>query len=197
MKKSLLVLTISLFSLILTTSCSLDYGQVFEDNSRVPEFIFNDVKMTRIEEGSQTVALHAGTLEQYKNSGVTYGKQVTFENFDKNGKKTVQGNCTLLSADTDTEIYTLYDNITLTSFEQDIQIIAENLKWNNKNEQLTSGANDKVIIKSGGFDPENSASTHSEMSGTGFSASSISLSYRFVSDISGTIETDDSNEAQK
>lgn len=147
--------------------------------------------MSRTEDGKETLSLHADQLEQYKDANTTYAKNVTFSTYDDNGKTTVEGECALIAADTDNEIYTLFDNVKITSFEHDIRIIGENLKWNNNTEQLTSGINDSVTVISDNFSNNKNNSNTSTFSGNGFSASGITLRYSFTDKVEGNVIQED------
>ena len=68
-------------------SCSLDYGnQSTQDKKILPEMILKDANFVRIEKLNETTALHAETLEIFKEDNVVFGSNVNFKAFDKNKK---------------------------------------------------------------------------------------------------------------
>ena len=103
------------FYTALFTACSLKYEDTVQVDSRVPEFVFENTTMTRYEDNDVTFQMNAGILEQYKNSNQTYAKKVSFNAYE-DGEISTQGSCGLLFADSDSEIYKLYDEIQLFNY---------------------------------------------------------------------------------
>jgi len=180
MKKIFFVLVLALS----TISCSIKYQDSFNAENSVPEFKFEESELTRYEKRKITVSFSAQELEQYKKSSESFAKNIEFTSFDDNGEVSVQGSCGLLSADTDTETYLLFDNITVYSKEDDVSFSSDSLKWDAKTEQLTSGRSDTVkIIKD-----------NATIYGTGFSSSGLDKSFRFSGTSTGEIITEDNNQ---
>ena len=73
----------SIILILLNTSCSLKYIETVNSEDKVPEFVFEDTKMVRYENNKPTLEVTAGTLEQYKNSNETYGKDISFTSYDE------------------------------------------------------------------------------------------------------------------
>ena len=169
---------------ILLTSCSLKYSETVEAEDKVPEFVFEETKLVRYEDGKTSLELNASTLEQYKDSNETYGKDIAFISYDDEGELETEGSCGIIFADTGTKVYELYDDIDLYNAAENMRFSASVLKWNGKSEQLTSGRSDMVKIEK----------DDTIMRGSGFSASGISKTFSFRGNITGTIETDDDNE---
>ena len=178
--KPLLISILGLFSF----SCSLKYSETVNSEDRVPEFVFEDTKLVRYENQKATLELSAGTLEQYKDSSETYGKDISFTSFDEEGKPETEGSCGIIFADTDRKIYELYDDINLYNAPENMRFYASILKWNGISEQLTSGRSDMVKIEK----------DDTIMRGSGFSASGVSKTFSFRGNITGTIETSDEQE---
>lgn len=160
-------------------SCSLKYENTAEVDSRVPEFVFQNTKMTRYENNAVTFQMNAEILEQYKNSNQTFAKNVNFTAYEDE-KISTEGSCGLLFADTDAEIYTLYDEIQLFNRSEGMNFFANVIKWNAKSEQLTSGRGDVVKIEK----------DDAVIRGTGFSASGIGKTFSFKGNVTGEIETE-------
>ncbi len=162
-------------------SCSLKYDDSVDAEKTTPEFIFNEAKLIRYTDGKEDVRVQAQNIEQYKNSSITYGKNVKFTTYDKDHKLETEGSCGYLYADTDTELYELYDGIKLFSSVQNTNFFADMLRWNGKTEQLTGGRRDTVRIEKDG----------TIIYGTGFSASGVSKKFTFAGTVSGEIEAKD------
>ena len=177
MKKIFFVLVLALS----TISCSIKYQDSFNAEDSVPEFKFEESELTRYEKRKITVSFSAQELEQYKKSSESFAKNIEFTSFDDNGEVSVQGTCDLLSANTDTETYLLFDNINEYSKKEAATFTSDSLRWDAKTEQLTSGRLDTVKIKKDDV----------TIYGTGFSSSSIDKTFRFSGTVSGEIITKD------
>lgn len=167
-------------------SCSLRYDDGVDAEKTTPEFIFNQAKLVRYRDAKEDVRVQAENIEQYKDSSITYGKNVKFTTYDKDHKLETEGSCGYLYADTDTELYELYDGIKLFSKVQNTNFFADMLRWNGKTEQLTGGRRDTVRIEKDG----------TIIYGTGFSASGVSKKFTFAGTVSGEIDAKDNNEEQ-
>lgn len=171
-----------LFGLVIAlSSCSLNYGEGEEPESNNPEFIFKNAKFQRIEDKRLKVSLKAERLEQYKTDNAMFAQNIFFDSFDKDGKLETTGSCLLLDINNRDKIYYLFNQIVIKNIPQNIEINAQNLKWDNNSEQLTSGVMDSVVIKRDDL----------EISGKGFSASGVSRSFVFNDGVEGIIQTKD------
>ena len=137
--------------------------------------------MIRYEDSKTTLEVRAGSLEQYKNTNETYGKNISFISYDKDGKTETEGSCGIIYADTQKKLYELYDDINLYNATEKMRFYANALRWNGRSEQLTSGRSDMVKIEK----------DDTIMRGSGFSASGVSKTFSFRGNITGTIETTD------
>lgn len=156
-------------------SCSLRYGMNPQDENSVPEFVFDDVRFNRYEDGNIKLSISAQKIEQYKDGKSMYAKDMDFKLFDENNKLSNFGKCGYLASDTDEKKYTLYDNIEITNTKDNLVVTAGSLRWNGKSEQLTSGRNSMVIIKK----------DDTIIQGAGFSASGVSRRFSFSGVVSG------------
>ena len=133
-----------LFSLF---SCSLKYDQSVNAEETNPEFVFTHANLIRYENGSESVRVYADNIEQYKNSDITYGKNITFTTYDDENKIETEGSCGYLYADSENELYEMYDGIKIYNKSDNTNFFANMLKWNGKNEQLTGGKLDTARIE--------------------------------------------------
>lgn len=175
---------IPLILLFFFAGCSLKYSTNYQDEENVPEFIFTDANYSRYENNKKTLNLSAARLEQYSDGKSMYAKDVEFQVMNKEGELLTKGSCGLLSSNTDTEEYTLYDNIEIENTKDDIKVSAGTLRWNGKSEQLTSSRNDNVTIKKG----------NTTIQGSGFSASGVSKKFIFNGVVTGQYISDDDGE---
>ncbi len=77
------------------------------------------------------------------------------------------------------EIYTLFKDIFIQNYSQNLEIQAQNLKWNGKTEQLTSSKDESVFLKKDNI----------ELQGKAFSASGVSQSFNFAGEVKGSLTT--------
>lgn len=180
-------LCFTIILIFLLPSCSLKYSEPVDVGNKVPEFIFEDTSLTRYEADKPTLEFHAELLEQYKNSSESYAKGVQFKTFDKEGKVETEGNCGLLSADTDRKQYALFDDISVNNNDEKMKFSAESLYWNAVTEQLVSGRGDMVKVEKDDI----------TIRGTGFAASGISREFSFTGNVIGNIETKDNPQAEE
>lgn len=173
------ILEILLITLILFTSCSLNYGEEKDTEESNPEFVFKNAKFHRFEDKKIVMQLAAERLEQYKTNNAMFGQNITFTTWNKNDDIENSGKCALLDINNKDKVYYLFKEIIVRNIDQNVQIRAENLKWDSNSEQLTSGINDIVTVKRDDL----------EIKGKGFSASGISKSFSFNQTVQGVINT--------
>ncbi len=162
-------------------SCSLEYYKSQNSEDSIPEFVFNEAKFSRYEAGKSKIRLHAEKIEQYKSDIAAYAKNAKFDSYDDTEKIETSGICGLLEAKIRTENYKLFNNIYLNMISQKMELNAQSLAFSKKSEQITSGYDSEVKLKKEGL----------EVSGTGFSASGVSKAFTFDYGVSGTIETNE------
>lgn len=191
------ILVLSLFSF---NGCSLDYESDTPEQIKAPEFTFEKLVLTKIEKGRKKAIINANTLEQYHKIDASYAQDVQFTLFNDSNLIEVEGESELLSVDNKSETYTMFDSVSITSYEQSMKIQAKNLKWNNKTEQLTSSADDIVTISNfvstqmpGYVTPKSKNSSQITLQGKGFSASGVTWQYAFKNATTGKIIIEDKN----
>jgi LPS export ABC transporter protein LptC len=189
------ILFLVLFSFF---GCSLDYDSDTPEQIRAPEFTFENLELTKIEKGRKKAIINANILEQYHKLNASYAKDVRFKLFNDNNLIEVEGESELLSVDNKSETYTMFNSVSITSYEQSMNIQAKNLKWNNKIEQLTSSQDDIVTIsnlateqKKGYVKPKSENTSQITLQGKGFSASGVTWQYAFKNATTGKIIIED------
>ncbi len=160
-------------------ACSLDYGKSVNVEDSIPEFRFTEAKYSQYENNKQTLEVSAERIEQYKSDGSSYARKASFRRYDEKGKVETEGTCDLLSADTQKDLYLLFDNIYMQLHSQDLKIQAKTLRFDGKNEQITSGIEDEVTIEK----------KDTRIVGRGFSASGVSKTFSFADTVEGTVVT--------
>ena len=178
--KSLIIL---LFAYIFF-SCSLNYGTEKTSEETVPEFSFLNSNYNKYEENKLSIEMKAKKMEQYKTNGDTYAESVVFKTYNDDGTVDTEGSCNLLSSNTKTKKYSLFDNIEINIYDQEMILFATSLYFNGTTEQLTSSQTENVLIKK----------KDTEIEGIGFSASGVSKKYAYASNIKGKIISEETDE---
>lgn len=181
------ILEILLVTVILFASCSLDYGHTDDTESSNPEFIFKNASFNRFEEKNLVMQLKAERLEQYKTDNAMFAQNIEFSTWNKKNELQNTGKCALLDINNKDKIYYLFKEILIKNIPQNVEIQAENLKWDNDSEQLTSGLNDEVTVKRDDL----------QISGKAFSASGISKSFVFNETVQGVIMTKEKSSGEQ
>ncbi|MDR1786452.1 MAG: LPS export ABC transporter periplasmic protein LptC [Spirochaetaceae bacterium] len=162
-------------------SCEIHYN-TFEDNSnQVPEFVLENAVITRWEKSVLRVSARAAQVEQYKRQNVYFARDVSCEIFDEEGALQTTGSFGYVSADTDTELYTLHGDIGVENRAEQTSVQAQALMWSGKTGLLSSSGGDRVTIRRTGETPFS-------FTGTGFAADTFNRTYRFTA-VSGNIAT--------
>ena len=174
-----------LFAAGMLFGCSLDYGKTESVEDIVPEFRFSDAYFSRYEDNAVTMEIEAQKIEQYKSDGASYARKARFRTFDGEGALATEGSCNLLAANTQDEIYLMFDDISVTLHAQDMRIFADALKYDGKTEQMTSGRDDEVSIEK----------KDTVITGRGFSSSGVSKTFSFLAQVTGNITTDEGEES--
>ncbi|MGL4986404.1 MAG: hypothetical protein ACRC5H_04605 [Treponemataceae bacterium] len=175
------------FFLLFLSSCSLNYGQREFSEAGIPELIFYKTEYMKFEASKKKTSLQASVLEFYGKESLVFGKEVEFKLYNADESPSAEGKTELLYADQDAEIYSLLNNSSISSYNQNMKVTAENLRWNNLTEQLVAGEEDEVTIEYGSLKDEGDA--HLKVKGKKFSASGIGLEYKFEMAPEGTILT--------
>lgn len=187
MKKNLSIFVSLILLTVSFASCSLKYEEGMNIEDKMPELIFTNADLTRYKDGKLTMELKAEQVEQYKDNGSTYARNPEFSTWDSNDNLDTTGSCSLLAVNSKENVYTLFSDILINNSSNDVEIHAQNLRFNGNTKQLIAGKDEEVeIIR------ENLA-----LVGTGFSASGISNSFSFNSGVSGTLITEDAENAEE
>ena len=140
MSKAVLLLLLLAFS-----SCSLKYDENPSGTDSSPELEFKDADYKKYEDNKLSTQIQAQTLEQYKDSS-TYAKNARFKTWNSGGDLLTEGYCALLGINSDTKIYTLFNEIFIDNIEQNFKINAESLKWNSETKQMVSTKDGNVKL---------------------------------------------------
>ena len=199
MKKTFFVL----FFAILFTSCSLNYETNREDRVILPDLYFENLNISKIEGGNLKTKVFAHSLEQYNKSRMSFAEDVSFDLFTEDKEIQVQGKCGLISINPTDEVYTMFNGIEIKSYEQNLAVKAEALKWNNQTEQLSAPIEYNVTITNDIIVPENAVKSENDSSskmtlvGKKFAASGVTRTYSFGKSLHGKVSIEDNIESEE
>lgn len=175
-------------------SCSLTYDSEEPQVSHIPELVFSDARFVSYEDGRISMMLETALLEQYQEDSSFYGSQVRFITYNKDGDKSAEGHCQMISANDGEDIYSLLGSVEIESFEENVLLQAESVSWNGQTEQLITGNSETISIRKGNSEEEGRSSNKIEMKGRSFSASGLTMEFQFAGPVSGTISTSNEKE---
>lgn len=160
---------------VAAASCSVNYDNIYETEGTIPELMLDDAVFKRVKDGKATSQIQSERLEEFKESGRVLAQNIQFETKNDDGKVNSFGSAGIMNADTKSEVYEFYNGIHIEAPERGVTIDGESLRWNGKTEQLVGQKNSPLTIKKDGV----------TLTGHGFSASAISESFNFASNVGG------------
>jgi len=169
----------ALFACALFASCSIQYNTIEDNSDRVPEFVLEQASVSRYENSLLKVSANASRVEQYKQKNIFFAQDVSCEVYDETGELQTTGSFGFVVADTDSEVYTLFDQISINNYAENTSVRAEELKWSGKTGLLSSGSGSTVTIV-------RTSETAFEFSGIDFTADTFNRTYQF-NIVNGTI----------
>lgn len=180
----------AVFFSLAAASCSVNYDNIYDTEGTVPELMLDEAVFKRVKDGKATSQIQSERLEEFKDGGKVLAQNIQFETKNDDGQVNSFGQAGLMKADTNEELYEFFNGIHIEAPERGLVIDGESLRWNGKTEQLTGEKNKSVTIKKDGV----------TLSGNGFSASAISESFSFSSNVGGVYidkKEDDGEENSK
>lgn len=156
-------------------SCSLEYRRVTDTEEKIPQIVFENLKMIQYSNNQKKLDLETLKLEQYKNSSIVFAENVKFNLYNLNNEITTFGNANLVSVDTEKENFQFFDKFEFLDKSQDIKISGSSLKWDSETEQIVSEKKSKITLSMEDL----------TITGKDFSASSISNTFLFSDSVYG------------
>lgn len=177
-------------SLLFTTGCSLDYeeGTIAEDISEnIPNLVLFDVEQTLVSKGVPTYRVSAERGETFNKRNTTILFNVLFQELDTEGEVVTEGWADHVVFHTDTDNAELTGELSFYSSEEEAQIEADYLEWNDETQTLKGRPNETVSIRE---------KSGSNVSGTGFVGEFSEKRVEFSGASSGEyIDEDDEEES--
>ncbi|MDR0411152.1 MAG: LPS export ABC transporter periplasmic protein LptC [Treponema sp.] len=168
----------SVFTFLLSLiACSFDYGSAAVDDNGQPDIMMNDVEYVRVRDGDPLVRFTAGTAERYEKRQLMELKELTFEQFQKNGEEvTVEGAIGSAWIEIDTGNIQMDNGIAMDIQSEDVSIKTDSLKWEDKTYTISADMEEDVNV---------SRSDGTSFTGKGFSANTRERTWAFASGANG------------
>jgi LPS export ABC transporter protein LptC len=173
--------------LVVLFSCSFDYGNKGEEENDQPDLIMEKVEYVRIRGGDPMVRFQAELAERYEARQIMHLKEFSFEQFENHGKEVNSwGNAGEASVELDSGNIQLSSGVRILVDSEDITILTDILRWQDKEKQLSGSPTGRVDIR---------RSDGTSFSGQGFSADARARTWVFDSGVTGVyVDSDDEPE---
>jgi len=173
--KLLPLFIVFLFSL----SCSLDYDEIeFAEKlgDNIPDNVIENFAYTSVNNGNIVFRLYAQRAETYSQKDKTILQDVIFREYNSDNKITTEGTAEKGIIHTDSDDAELSGSLIIYSADNEAEISADYLYWNDLEKTLSSSDNGNVkLIKDSG----------TEISGTGFKGDMKTKRFDFKSNVKG------------
>jgi len=139
-----------LFLITFLVSCSLDYrGANLSEtlSEEIPDSIIFNFTHTEVQQGVKLYEIKAGEARAYTEKKETHLYEVSFTEYDRDGKVRTKGTADFARFYTETEDAFLQGDLNFYSTDNESVIKAEELNWNSDTQQLKSGAQGTVEIQ--------------------------------------------------
>jgi LPS export ABC transporter protein LptC len=167
--------------LLVTVSCSLDYGesQLADDISdEIPDTILTGVSHTVVRDNTVRFRITAERVESFAEQNRQYLYAVTFTEYDTAGEVRTEGTADFADFQTDTEDVEITGNLRFYSVPDEAWLDARYLYWDSEERQLTSRPEESVSLEK---------SDGTSIIGRGFTAEMDRSVIIFTDGVRGTI----------
>ncbi len=188
MKRKWLLIIISV---VLVSSCSLNYGDKKNEFDKMPNFVFKDASLDRYEDDKVSLKIKFEELEVYDQDKIWVGKKIHFTQINKNAKsdknnkskKMIEskGYAGLIKIDEEKEQYFLGEKVFFEDVKEKLLISGKAFFWDKNAGLLYAPSKDIISIKK---------ADELYIKGSGFIANTISREFEFSNSIEGTISTE-------
>lgn len=131
-------------------NCSFDYreAQVPEDlEDTIPNIVLEGFRQTVVSKGSVTLRIQVERAESFEKKKRTIFYQVSFSEFDEEGKVLTKGRADRIEYESDTKNASVSGNVFIHSLREEGRILADTLFWKDKERTLTSRETDRVRLE--------------------------------------------------
>jgi len=173
--KLLIFLLIPFFSL----SCSMDYDDIEfteELGDNIPDNVIEDFSYTSVENGNVVFRLYSKKAENYSKKNETILNNIVFREYNSKNEIVTEGTAVKGLIHTDTDNTELTGSLIIYSTENETEITADYLYWNDSEKTLRGSENGEVkLLKDSG----------TLITGTGFSGDMKTKIFNFERNVKG------------
>lgn len=159
--------------------CTIDYDEEedVKKSDKIPDSEMDNFHLVKMKNNKPNTEVFATKAEIYNNQDKTILHSIEFNEYDSNGKKIVtKGKVKKVEYFNDSKNASLTGGIKFYSEEDDIEIIGDNLTWNDENKEIESSIDSVINIKKG---------DGTKVDGYGFKANIKESTFSFQKGISG------------
>jgi LPS export ABC transporter protein LptC len=178
-----------LLIIMLSASCTFDYGQNESSGDDMPDLIMENVKYVRVRSSDPKVRFQAERAERYEKKGIMELSNFTFEQFGDHGNDVnAAGWVASASVEIDSGNISMDGGVRIEVESEDIAIETTRLEWKDEERTLFSGEEDEVNIYQ---------TNGTKFTGVGFHAYARSHSWEFTNGAVGIYISDDDEETEE
>jgi LPS export ABC transporter protein LptC len=175
--------------IMLSASCTFDYGQNESSGDDKPDLIMENVKYVRVRSADPKVRFQAERAERYEKKGIMELSNFTFEQFGDHGNDVnAAGWVASASVEIDSGNISMGGGVRIEVESEDIAIETTRLEWKDEERTLFSGEDDEVNIYQ---------TNGTKFTGVGFHAYARSHSWEFTNGAVGIYISDDDEESEE
>jgi len=166
-------------------SCSMEYNDIeIQDKlgENIPDNIIENFSYTSVDNGSIVFRLYSEKAENYNQKNETILDMVVFREYNLNSRTVTEGTAEKGLIHTDSDDAELTGKLIIYSAENETEITADYLYWNDEKKTLSGSENGVVkLLKDSG----------TQISGTGFKGDLKTKTFNFKRDVKGIYQYED------
>ncbi|MCL2442963.1 MAG: LPS export ABC transporter periplasmic protein LptC [Treponema sp.] len=179
---------ICVLSILITISCTFDYGDGGSSDEILPEIVMINVEYVRVRSADPIARIQAERAERYDKLGIMKLEHLSFEQYGEKGEEVylfgTAGNASFVI---DSGDITLDNGVRIEVESEDIVIETKELDWKDEPRILSSGPNEEVFI---------SQENGSIITGIGLRVDTRKRTWDFFGTVSGIYVHEDDDDAE-
>jgi LPS export ABC transporter protein LptC len=131
-------------------ACSFDYGNNQGEDEGRPDIVMQDVEYVRVRGGDVQVRFRAESAERFETANTMNLRNFSFEEFSDEDEVNIVGSAGAASLEMDSGNISLSGGVRVSVESEDFTIETPELRWLDKERQLTSADGEVLITRSDG-----------------------------------------------
>lgn len=168
-----------LIAALLMVGCTIDYDDEkdVKKSDKIPDSVMVNFHLVKMKNNKPSTEVYATKAEIYNNQDLTVLHSIEFNEYNQKGTKVItKGEVKKVEYYNDSKNALLSGGIKFYSEEDDIEIIGDNLSWNDENKEIESKIDSLIQVKKG---------DGSKVDGYGFKANIKDSTFSFQEGITG------------